>query len=286
MSNIQVVSPTLIDTIRTCPLKARDRYVERLPEMRKSGALVLGIAVDTAAKHIVHPTRAGEIRHGAIDAGEILRWAWDQELSHAGGVEIVWGERGSEEKARTTAVALLEAFAKLPELHQRIERIESVDVRFEIPIPDPATGRDLDTSVQGILDFVEKAPDGRLRALDLKTAASRAGYEPEDLAVHLQGALYAMSLRYLHGDAASDEFAVLLGLKLKVPLWEDRLATLGSSAQKRALLTCLQAKRVLDLGIAYPVKNWGCPSCPYASPCASWQDHAQVPMPIDPFADV
>ena len=178
MSNIQVVSPTLIDTIRTCPLKARYRYVERLPEMRKSGALVLGIAVDTAAKHIVHAIRAGEIRHGAIDAGEILRWAWDQELSHAGGVEIVWGERGSEEKARTTAVALLEAFAKLPDLPQRIERIESVDVRFEIPIPDPATGRDLAVFERRDPEFLAVDVDigaGRLRAYGQPTKAGFVG---------------------------------------------------------------------------------------------------------------
>ncbi len=291
MSHIRVVSPTMIDAIRTCPLKARFRYVERLPERVKSGALVLGIAVDAAAKFLVNGLRAGEIKYGAIAAAEVLQRAWEQELANARDVQIVWGERGTEEKGRATATALLEAFARLPDLPQRVERIHEADVRFAIPLPDPESGRPRpDVAVQGVLDFVEKLPDGRYRALDLKTASSRAGYEPEDLAVHLQGALYCVALRQRFGDLASDEFAVLLGLKLRAPVIEDRVVTLGPPAQKRALLTALHAKRVLDLGIAYPVKNWGCPACPYGppddqtSPCATWQDSKGAILRWDPFA--
>jgi hypothetical protein len=287
MSEVRVISATMVDTIRTCPLKARYRYVERLPERQKSGALVLGIAVDVAAKHIVHGLRGGHIQHGAVDVEGILREAWNQELAAAKDIEIVWGERGSEEKGRATAVALLAAFANLPDLRQRVARIVDVDVRFQIPIPDPVTGRARDdVAVQGILDFVERLPDGRVRALDLKTASSRAGYEPDDLAVHLQGALYCVALRAQYGDRASDQFAVLLGLKLKVPVIEDRVVTLGASAQRRALLTALHAKRLLDLGISYPVRNWGCPSCAYARPCAAWQDSMTAQLRHDPFARV
>ena len=285
MSSIRVVSPTMIDTIRTCPLKARYRYVERLPERAKSGALVLGIAVDVAAKHIVHGLRSGEMKYGAVSAGEVLERAWAEEIAKAKDVEINWGERGSEEKARATALALLTAFGQLPDLRQRIDRIVEIDVRFEIPVPDPETGMPRpDVAVQGVLDFIERRPDGRVRPLDLKTAASRAGYEPEDMAVHLQGALYVVALREKYGDQAADEFAVLLGVKVKVPVWEDRLASLGPSAQRRALLTALHAKRLLDLGVAYPVKSWACPSCPYAVPCASWQDSPAAELRRDPFA--
>jgi hypothetical protein len=285
MSTVRVISPTMIDTIRTCPLKAHYRYVQRLPERTKSGALVLGIAVDVAAKHLVHGLRSGEMKFGAIDAGAVLERAWSEELRKAKDVEIVWGERGSEEKSRATALALLGAFGQLPDLPQRVERIIDVDVRFEIPVPDPATGRPReDVAVQGILDFVERLPDGRYRALDLKTSSSRAGYEPEDLAVHLQGAIYCVALRQRYGELAADQFAVLLGLKLKMPVIEDRVVTLGASAQRRALLTALHAKRLLDLGISYPVRNWGCPTCPYAGPCAAWQDGPSAQLRYDPFA--
>jgi hypothetical protein len=286
MSEIQIISATMVDTIRTCPLKARFRYVDRLPERARSGALVLGIAVDVAAKHIVQGLRTGEMQYGTVDAPQLLQRAWDEEIARARDVEVIWGERSSEERGRATATALLTAFAGLPDLQRRVDRIHDVDVRFHLEIPPSVVGcRVGSVAVQGVLDFVEKTPEGKYRALDLKTAGSRAGYEPEDLAVHLQGALYAFALRSLHGDQASDEFAVLLGLKLKVPAWEDRSAILGPSAQKRALLTALHAKRLLDLGIAYPVKNWGCPSCPYAEgPCAAWQDSGAALLRKDPFA--
>jgi hypothetical protein len=285
MSSIRVLSPTMVDTIRTCPLKAHYRYVERLPESAKAGALVLGIAVDVAAKHMIHGIRSGEMSIGTIDTDGILNKAWEEELAKAGDVEVVWSDRGSEEKARSTGIALLQAFARLPDLAQRVARIHEVDVRFELPVPDPETGHSIPgVFVQGVLDFIERLPDGRYRACDMKTAASRAGYEPEDLAVHLQGALYALAVRHRFGNLASDEFAVLLGLKLKAPVWEDRVVRLGTSAQKRALLTALHAKRVLDVGISYPVRNWGCPSCPYAAPCATWHDSPAAALARDPFS--
>jgi RecB family exonuclease len=285
MSTFKVVSATMIDTVRTCPLKARFKYIDRLPETARSGALVLGIAVDVAAKHVIHGLRAGDLKIGAIDAEAVLSRAWDEELARNREVGIVWPERGSEEKGRATALALLKAFSELPDLAERVSRIQDVDVRFEIPLPDPETGRALPgVFVQGILDFVDRTPDGRFRACDLKTAGSRQGYDPDDLAFHLQGALYALAVRSRFGDLASDEFSVWLGLKLKVPIWEDRVVTLGPTAQKRALLTALHAKRVLDLGIAYPVRGWQCPSCRYAGPCASWQDSPASALRRDPFA--
>lgn len=285
MSKIQVVSATMIDTIRMCPLKARYRYLDRLPEKSRSGALVVGSAVDVAAKHIVHGLRAGDLKMGSIDATAILGRAWDEELAKAGTMEIVWPERGSEQKGKATATELLAAFARLPDLAERVARIHEVDVRFEIPLPDPTTGRAIPgLYVQGILDFVERTPDGRYRACDMKTAATRSGYDDEDLAGHLQGALYALALRHRYGAQASDQFAVILGLKLKTPVWEDRLVTLGPAQQRRAVRTALEAKRLLDLGIAYPVRNWSCGSCPYAEPCSGWQDSQETLQARDPFA--
>lgn len=62
------------------------------------------------------------------------------------------------------------------------------------------------------------------------------------------------------------------------------LRTTAVSAQKRALLTALHAKRLLDVGIAFPVKNWGCRSCPYAKPWSLWQDSPASGLRRDPFA--
>jgi hypothetical protein len=94
MSTVRVFSPTMIETIRTCPLTARYRYVEHLQERTKSGALILGIAVDVAAKHVVHGLRSGEIKYGAVDAGGILDHAWGEEIARARDIDVVWCERG------------------------------------------------------------------------------------------------------------------------------------------------------------------------------------------------
>ncbi len=230
MSTFRVLSASQLTTYATCTQQWAYRYVEKAPEESRSGALVLGSAVDVAVKTLVHQVRAGEATIATVKPKDLLHEAWGAETSSKPDVPIDWGEKGEPASLRT-AEALVDAFAKLPDLEQRIARITTVDLRFELPVPDPRTGLQVaGLGVQGILDFVERGPDGRLRASDLKT--SRTGWGPEDTRWHVQGSVYAWALRDVHGDDASDDVAFTIGLKLKEPRWEDRVVRLpdGSGA--------------------------------------------------------
>ncbi len=284
MSQVRVLSATQVDAYRGCSLKWHYRYVEKVPEESRSGALVLGSAVDIAVKTGIHQIRAGEATVANLKPGDLLREAWDSELRAQPALPIAWNEKG-EAAAFKTAEALVVAYFKLRDVEARIARIESLDLRFELPVVDPWTGKPVPgLGLQGILDVVERTEDGRLAACDYKTSASRAGWAPEDLTWHLQGSIYAWALRMLHGERASDSVAFTVGLKLKEPLWEDRSVVLGEAAQRRALATVLAAARAMEVSPPLPSPSWACPTCPWAGPCSRWQDTAPAALRRDPFA--
>lgn len=284
MSNFRLLSASQLTTYATCTQQWAYRYLEKAPEESRAGALVLGSAVDVALKTLVHQVRAGEATVATVKPKDLLHEAWGAETSSKPDVPIDWGEKGEPASLRT-AEALVEAYAKLPDLEPRIARIVSVDLRFELPVLDPRTGHPVPgLGVQGILDFVERAPSGKLRASDLKTSASRAGWGPDDTRWHVQGSVYAWALRELHGDDASDDVAFTIGFKLKDPVWEDRVVRLPESAQRRVLLSLIAASQGMDRATPFPQKSWACAGCAYARRCDTWQESAVIKVWRDPFA--
>lgn len=282
MSHVRVLSATQVDAFRGCSLKWHYRYVEKVPEESKSGALVVGSTVDVAVKGVIHHLRSGETV-ASLKATDLARAAWDAELASAGDRPLLWGEKG-QEAAWKAAVGLVEAYVALPDLAARIGRVEILDFRFELPVQDPASDQPVPgLFVQGFLDVIERTADGRLRAMDIKTASSRAGYAPEDLVAHLQGSLYAWALRELHGDRASPDVGFTVGLKLKEPVWIDRNIVLGEAAQRRAILTLLHARRGMDLGVAFPQPSFLCGSCSFFARCATWEVSPIATLRRDPF---
>ncbi len=284
MGDIAVLSASQVDSFRSCSLKWFFRYREKAPPESRGAALVVGSVVDVSIKEGIHLIRSGAANAGDIEAEMLFRRAWDAELASTD-VPVSWGKKG-QEAACSVAEGLVKKYFEAEDLEERVARIVSLDLRFELPVVDPITGIERpDIRILGYLDAVERNDAGKLRALDWKTAASRSGYDEQSLAVHLQGALYTWALKQLHGDEASDEMAFHVGLKLKASVWEDRLVTLGGEAQRRALLTVLHAHRAMRVGTAYPQPNLYCAGCSYFKRCRSWQDAPTSVLPRDVFAE-
>ena len=283
MGTVTVLSASQVGMYSTCSLKWSFRYRDRAPEEHRSAALVVGSVVDTAIKIGIHLVRSGEVPIDQLDSEQIFRDAWAAELAVSPDVPIDWGKKG-EEQQRATALAVSKAFLDAEDLSERIGRIHSLDVRFELPVIDSDSGEAVPgLALVGIMDAIERTDRG-LRPLDYKTAASRAGYDEVSLSTHLQGSLYVAALHQLHPSQATDEMAFQVGLKLKQPLVIDRLVEISPAARKRALLTVLHAHRAMDLGVAYPQPSFLCGGCCYRRRCASWQLRATSPRNRDPFA--
>ena len=284
MGDIAILSASQVGTFQQCSLKWRFRYREKAPEEKRSSALVVGSVVDTAVKNGIHMLKSGEVLVERLETERVFDEAWVAELASTS-VPIDWGKTG-EDALRETALGVTRAFLDAEDLPARADRIEALDVRFELPVLDPRSGQEVPgVRVMGILDAVERTEAG-LRPLDFKTSASRAGWDEQSLATHLQGSLYLDALHRLYPDEATGEVAFWIGLKLKTPVLEDRIATITEAARRRAMLTVLKAHDAMQTGIAFPQPSFLCSGCPYQKRCSRWQD-AVAPTPIrtvDAFA--
>lgn len=284
MGSVTLLSASQVGTFQQCSLKWAFRYVHRAPEETRAAALVVGSAVDVAVKAGIHAIRSGDVSLERLDSEALFDAAWRSEVVKIDGPPIDWGSNKDEAHHREIALGVTRAFLDAPDLGERIDRIEALDVRFELPVIDPTTGLEVpDLTVMGILDAVERTPAG-VRPLDFKTASSKAGYDESSLATHLQGSLYVDALQRLHPEDASDEMAFWIGMKLKQPVTEDRVVTISPSARRRALLTVLHAHRAMELGVALPQPSFLCAGCPYRLRCQTWQEEVEAPAPLDAFA--
>jgi len=181
---------------------------------------------------------------------------------------------------------MIEAFVRLPDLEQRIFPLAKrrSALRASRPRSPDGESRVPGLGVQGILDAVERV-DGRLRALDWKTSASRAGWDAESLKWHAQGSIYAWASEGdSRGTAASDDVAFCIGLKLKEPLFEDRVAQFPKAARERALLTLIAAAQSMERATPFPHPGWMCNGCAFSRRCDAWQSTARIDVRRDPFA--
>ncbi len=227
MSDVTILSASQVSGFRQCSLRWHYRYRERAPEETRSGALVVGSVVHAALAMGMREIRSGETRLEELNPDLLFERAWNAELASAG-VPITWGSKG-EATAKTTAEGLVSAFFNAEDLQERVARIVDLDMKFEIPVVDPHTGREVPNLLLiGFLDGIERREDGKLVVWEAKTAASRAGYDESSLAVHLQAGLYSHALQYLHGDDASDDVHFRLGLKLRSPAGRIDLSPLAS----------------------------------------------------------
>ena len=146
-----------------------------------------------------------------------------------------------------------------------------LDVRLERPLVDHDLGIHLpDITLVGILDAVEHLPDGRVRPLDWKTAASKQGYSPASLAQHFQGSLYCWLLGRDREGQASARLSLHVGYKTARPNWQEYEVELGRDAQQRALRTVEAVYRAMESGWAFPEPSFLCGGCPYRDRCRSW----------------
>ena len=281
MGEITVLSASQVDTFRMCSLKWRFRYIEKAEPEIRSAALVVGSVVDTAIKAGLHQIRHAEVRLEELNPEQILADAWEAEVASTT-VPILWGKKG-EGAARATAQSLVTGYLSREDLQDLAGRLE-LDVRFELPLLDQDLGVHLpEVVIVGILDAVERLPDGRLRPLDWKTASSRANYT-SGLEHHLQGSLYCWALRQLHGDVASSAMRFDVGLKLKEPRWEAFEVELGPVAQRRALGTVHAVYEAMKAGWAFPEPGFMCGGCSYRRRCLEWTGLTLSESPVDVFA--
>jgi len=253
------LSASAIGKYLRCPRSHFYRYVERRTPESRASALVFGSAIHAALGFFYSAHRNHRAEPGIEELSDIFRGAWAEGLDD--GPPVLFGDDEDASKLTDLGVAMLAVFlAKAPFYRDVVE----VEMPFSIEIADPETGELLPRLV-GVFDAVVRDRDGNYAVVEHKTSAKK--WTETKLAFDNQITLYSLAAPQLGFDAARVIVQVLL--KQKAPDLVVCHPT-RTDADRRELVEVVRGiSRATRAGIFYPLRDWHCRGCEYASACVA-----------------
>ena len=202
----------------------------------------------------------GQPEPSAEELQAVFSDTWDQGLDDE--VPVLFTTRETPGKLKDTGVAIAAAFHEYAE---RPHQVVGVEEPFSIELTDERTGEVLPRFV-GFLDAVVRDQDGTYAALEHKSGARK--WSPSRVGQDLQLSAYSLALGYQGlGDDARLRVQVLT--KTKTPELQVLDVVRGERDHQDFLETASGVVAAIRANIAYPVRDWPCQSCPYASRCVA-----------------
>mgnify|MGYP006277446291 CR=1 FL=1 len=217
------LSPSRANDFLTCPLLFRYRSIDRLPEPGSPAAL-RGTLVHSALETLFDLPPGDRTVAAAAD---LLQSAWmamaEQEPAAAAVLLDELGLAADSEPA-SVASAVLQPARPLLETYFRMEDPRRLEPHArELGLRVGLTG---DFDLRGVIDRVDRAPNGDIRIVDYKTGRSpRAGYESKAM---FQMRFYALAWWRMTGNVPKLLQLIYLGsgdMLRYVPTEDDLVAT-------------------------------------------------------------
>jgi len=261
------LSASRIGTYLRCPLRYYFSYVQKLPWERLGASLILGSAVDRAAKEAVLQVKQGWSKPGDLDLREIFDRFLKIEMENPR-APIAWGSRLDPEGAKLLGRDLMEALEPVLFTEERIDRITGVDVAFTVPLLDDEGQPLLPVPLVGVFDMCELV-DGRQVPLELKTASNRTQFLPANLGRDIQALIYGLAARTLAGDGPA-RVRYVSAVKLKNPevIESENVVTEDQLRWIRGVVVGVKRAIVAGVFVAAP-SQIECGGCPFQQACAA-----------------
>lgn len=255
---LEYLSHSRLDAYRSCSLKFRFNYIDKIPAGFTPAPLAFGIAFHRAVEEALVGLLAGEFPPVG-DLVKVFGVALDEEAAK---VPIRFGEKETRESMIEQAQRMLGAWTTWSRPTARILAIEH---EFRVPIADwlpPLVGR---------IDLVEEDLEtGRINVVDVKSSRNR--WSLDDVRQHAgQLALYRAGVEDLVrniGKPARVGFEIIT--KGKTPVVERLYLDDGGETVERQVKAATMVVEAIERGIYLPSPSWQCSTCPWARPCRDW----------------
>jgi CRISPR/Cas system-associated exonuclease Cas4 (RecB family) len=251
------VSWSALSTFRTCPLKYRFRYLDRLPEESVSAALVFGSGIHSAVEQHYQASLSGGEQPDIERLMFAYRSAW---LPHDPDA-IQFGSTESRASLDALATRMLTAFLNSPAASVRGRVLgveEAIHGMLVEGVPD----------LYGRVDLLTEDTD-TLVVTDIKTSRGKWSAEQvEDSREQLL--LYShLASEITPGKKIATRFLVLT--KTKEPVIEEHVREVQPAAVKRTLAGVERVWRAIESGVFYPAPStMACSGCGYRAACRAW----------------
>jgi putative RecB family exonuclease len=261
---VGALSPSRANDFRTCALKYRLRAVDRLPE-RPSVDALRGTVVHKVLEDLFDvpaPERTPERAADMVDAA----WRLVVQAEPEAG-ELLDGPDVEPwlESCRTVLARYFDL--EDPTRLEPAEREQYVETLLESRL-----------LLRGVIDRVDRAPDGALRVVDYKTSSSVSeGFEFKAL---FQLRIYALILWRSRGVVPRMLQLVYLGTTSEMVRYEPDEADLRATERKvEAIWEAISEAK--ETGVFEPSPGRQCDWCAFKVHCPAWGGEL-LPMPVPP----
>jgi putative RecB family exonuclease len=142
--------------------------------------------------------------------------------------------------------------------------IESAEVHFHVPLVNISTGEQMEVSLEGIIDLIEKGDV----IVEFKTSAR--SIDPESLNDYLQLTAYSYAYRTLFGREPK-MLKVINFVKTKTP----KMVVIETSREKRDyerfFYIAREVLKGVNSGFFFPKQSFMCKDCEYGNLCREWE---------------
>jgi CRISPR/Cas system-associated exonuclease Cas4 (RecB family) len=238
-----------------CPRKFRYRYVEDAPDETTPLSLIFGTAIHEACEVFLIALRDGqpplsEEVHGAFHRAftDSVKLATDMK------VPVDWGS-SSQDAMLEKGEAMIATF--LAEVDRAI-RVVATEAPFRFEI---APGRVID----GVIDLIIDDGNGRLRVVDIKTAA--ASYGPDRIEHDVQPTIYIAATEHLYAAPGKVDFEYWLLLKTKKPQFKILPVVRDAADRAELIETIDEVENARVQGVFPRIRSFTCQGCEFRKRC-------------------
>jgi CRISPR/Cas system-associated exonuclease Cas4 (RecB family) len=253
-------SVSSITTYLRCPRKYEHRYIVKTPVEHRASALAFGGVLHEALAFFYAAIRDDRPEPTHEELAQVFRDAWKRELD--GDLPILFGEKESAISLTIKGAEMLKVFL---EKAPRYAEVIAVEESFRMELIDPETGEVLPPLI-GVFDAVVRDENDRTVVLEHKTGARK--WTDDKLAFDPQLSAYHLAATEL-GLGKNASVSVQLLTKTKKADLHIYNPTRTKADHDDFITTAAGVWRAVNAGVSYPVRDWWCKGCEYASGCVA-----------------
>jgi CRISPR/Cas system-associated exonuclease Cas4 (RecB family) len=253
-----IVSVSQLKTWLMCPRKYELRYVRGVAPAFQPVALAFGIAFHAAVGRYYGGIQISGESPSLEVVQQAFRDSWQEQLDKQPPLQV------DEEADPATIIDL--AMRMLAVFHANAAgksvQVESIEHAFAVDLHDPDSGELLEEKLVGFFDLVLREKERRV-VVELKTSAKK--YTQDQFAFDLQPSAYKFATEEMGWADTSLRYSIVT--KTKSPVVQEEELLRGPLARDDFLRTAVGVLRAIDAGVSYPMRGWGCRTCPFKAPC-------------------
>lgn len=264
MPHPEALSASSIQLYLTCSLKYRFQYLDRLPRLSTSANQAFGTTVH-AALNWLHKERKRGRTPPLAEVLQVFEADWYAQTQVEGGQEIRCEDRTDLELLGRQGKELLTQYYYLP-----AGQVRDSELRFRLPLVNPATGEVLDVPIHGVIDLVE-ADDAIVEFKAPQKAAPLT-----DLPDNIQVTTYAYAYAKLFGKPPREIRKVSL-VRTKNPKIDTQITGRDERDFERLFHLGREVVKGVRTGVFIPNRGcWLCKDCEYQEDCLEWKGNEEV----------